>query len=104
MIIAEPKIIFKPDAIDEPITYSNHQNHFRFYAGFYLEIKTEAARKRTILQSGKLAKNEHVQKQAKWHQVLRERGYKADFYFGLDECIAAIEEYLALPGYFVSFQ
>ncbi len=56
------------------------------YGGLYLELKAT----KTLL------KNEHTQRQAVVHQILRDNGYFVKFALGYADAIKTLEEYLSL--------
>lgn len=65
------------------------------YHGLYGELKTDAGE--VYLKDGiTLRKDEHVAEQWAMIQMLRGRGYAADWWLGYDDAIAKIEAYLAL--------
>ena len=62
------------------------------YHGFFMELKR--SREEVYRKDGKLRDDERIQGQANILEQLRERGYCAEFGFGLDDCIAKLEGYL----------
>jgi len=65
------------------------------YHGLYGELKTGAGE--VFLKDGvTFRKDEHVAEQWAMIQMLRQRGYAADWWLGYDDAIAKIEAYLAL--------
>jgi hypothetical protein len=62
------------------------------YCGLFIEIKKD--RNAAYKKDGLLRESEHITEQH-WQLVkLREKGYKAVFGCGLDECMAIVDEYL----------
>ena len=64
------------------------------YHGLYIEIKTEKAN--PFKKDGTLKKNEHLETQNHFLEILRDKGYYATFGVGYDSCIDIIEQYLAI--------
>jgi len=56
------------------------------YGGLFVELKAT----KTLL------KNEHTQRQAAVHQILRDNGYFVKFVLGYADAVNTIEEYLSL--------
>jgi len=65
----------------------------RGYAGLYIEIKKN--RDEIYTKAGKLRQTQHIQGQAEILQILRERGYKAEFACGDAEIRELIDWYLS---------
>ena len=61
------------------------------YVGLFLEIKAEG--NSPFTQVGSLRSNKHIEEQAEYLKLLNERGYRALFCTGLDECIRVIDNY-----------
>lgn len=60
--------------------------------GLFLELKREGVR--IYKKDGSLVSDPHIQEQAAVLERLRERGYKAEFGVGFDQCRLIIDEYL----------
>ena len=56
------------------------------YGGLYLELKAT----KTVVNS------EHTRRQAQYHRVLRNNGYKVDFCCGFEDCVEKIDTYIKL--------
>lgn len=63
------------------------------YAGLYLEFKSETPFKKDGVT---LKKDEHVEAQAKCLEMLRHRGYMAEFVWTSDQAIDLVKKYLDL--------
>lgn len=63
------------------------------YHGLIMELKKD--RKELYLKDGGLRKLEHIQEQNKTLELLSEKGYRATFACGIDECLTIIKEYLS---------
>lgn len=59
------------------------------YHGLFIELKAESP----YLKSGKLSRSKHIQEQNNYMEMLRERGYKAEFAVGFDEAKKIIDTY-----------
>ena len=66
------------------------------YCGLFIEIKKD--RDEVYKKNGMLRETEHVTEQYCQLVRLMDRGYKAVFGCGLDECMAIVDEYLAMHG------
>jgi hypothetical protein len=62
------------------------------YAGLFLELKTET--NKVYKKDGTLAANTHHKEQARMLEMLRERGYMADFAIGYRDAVDKIIDYL----------
>ena len=62
------------------------------YAGLFLELKTET--NKVYKKDGTLAANTHHKEQAKMLEMLRDRGYMADFAIGYKDAVDKIQDYL----------
>lgn len=60
------------------------------YSGLFIEIKKEGLR----LKNGGLPKDKHISEQCVIIQRLKEKGYKAEFGVGFEECKKLIDDYL----------
>lgn len=60
--------------------------------GFFLEIKKEGIR--IIKRNGQLVADNHVWEQATMIEMLRDRGYWADFGIGFDDCREKVDAYM----------
>ncbi len=60
------------------------------YGALFIELKVTSPFKK----NGELKKSEHLENQARFHNELEARGYKAVFTTGFEETIEAIREYL----------
>jgi hypothetical protein len=64
------------------------------HGGLYLELKYD--RNQVFTKKGTLRKNDHIQEQAAMLEILRRKGYAADWGLGYDDAKAKIEAYLTL--------
>ena len=62
------------------------------YGALFIELKVDTVYKK----DGELKKSEHLMRQAEFHTMLRERGYKAEFGCGFDEIKALIDNYIKI--------
>lgn len=62
------------------------------YSGLFVELKTEG--NTVYKKDGKLRANQHHEEQANMLEMLRERGYMADFGIGYKDAITKIDNYL----------
>jgi len=60
------------------------------YSALFLEVKKETPYK----LNGELKKDAHLEEQDEMHIKLRERGYKADFVWSLEQAIVIINNYM----------
>jgi hypothetical protein len=63
----------------------------RFWHGLFIEIKVEGTK---LLNKSLQPATDHLTEQFQMIQALREKGYKAEFGVGFDECKKIIGEYL----------
>lgn len=69
-------------------------NNPDYTCGLFIEIKKEGTK--IFLKDGEtLVADEHVREQAETLKKLRDRGYKAVFGIGFEECKKIIDEYLS---------
>jgi len=61
------------------------------YGALFIELKITSPFKK----DGTLKKNKHLETQNKYHQILRNKGYKVEFGTGFDECVKIIEDYIS---------
>ena len=110
--MAYPKVIYRFDlAADQRLSIQqatrNSKLHGRWSRGFvdltifhksgdygalFIELKVDTVYKK----DGELKKSEHLRRQAEFHMMLRERGYKAEFGCGFDEIKALIDNYIKI--------
>jgi hypothetical protein len=62
------------------------------YCGLFLEIKR--SRDQVYKKDGSLKNDEHIKEQHEMLIKLREKGYKAEFGLGLEDCMSIIYAYL----------
>jgi len=60
--------------------------------GLYLELKT--SRNKIYTKNGELRQDKHTQEQAEALNILRKKGYCAEFACGIDEAIKIIDNYM----------
>ena len=70
--------------------YETSFDPFGYYSALFLEVKKESP----YLKSGKLSTNKHIQEQNKVHQKLREKGYKVEFVWSLEDAIKVFDNYI----------
>ena len=78
--------------IVEPRLYYSDQGSVEEYHGLFLELKRQDAK--VFKKDGSLVSDSHIQEQAAMLARLRDRGYKAEFGIGFDQCRLIIDEYL----------
>lgn len=83
MFIAEPQ--FKVIRINDPDLATRH------YCGLFIELKKEGTRLKK--RNGEWA-TEHIAEQANILEMLRARGYRAEFARGFEEAKGLIDDYL----------
>lgn len=74
------------------IAASRWSNQYEQYFGLYLELKAEG--NSPFKKDGTLKKDQHLEEQNEYLQILRRKGYKAEFATGLGEAIRIIDDYL----------
>jgi len=62
------------------------------YGALYIELKKN--RSEVYKLNGDYKKNQHLEEQLKYHERLREKGYKVVFGLGFDDTVNKIKEYL----------
>lgn len=62
------------------------------YGGLYLELKKD--RDEVYNKNGEMKKSEHIQGQRIMLEILRAKGYKAEFALGLEDAKEKIEHYI----------
>ena len=99
-----PAIPYRFDQIDQVTRQAGKRNkeiHGRWSRGF--PDLTIFARKRPLMLELKatatVPNTEHTRRQAAYHQVLRDLGYKVKFVCGYDEAICAIDKHLVKYGH-----
>lgn len=70
-----------------------HGNQFH---GLFIELKPEGYK--LYKRDGTFRKNEHVENQNRVHQMLRDRGYEAEFAVGFDQAKSIIDKYISLSN------
>lgn len=64
------------------------------YAGLFIELKTETTK--IFKKNGELISNPHIEEQHKMLEMLKDRGFVAEFGIGFDDIIAKIKTYLEI--------
>lgn len=78
--------------IAEPSLYYSTEGSVEEYSGLFIELKKDGTRIYT--KDGDLVANEHIREQAAVLELLRQRGYKAEFAVGFNETRSLIDQYL----------
>jgi hypothetical protein len=86
--------------------WNNPVREWGLYFGLYIEIKKDGTKLKRDKDAKKILKGDtkirkkgdwfdkHIEEQAEMLEKLRERGYRAEFGVGFDECKQIIDEYL----------
>lgn len=82
--------------IAQPAEVDYGQLSWRRYAGLFIELKKEDTRLKK--KTGDWA-TEHIAEQANILEMLRARGYRAEFARGFEEAKSLIDDYLKLGGW-----
>lgn len=71
----------------------------RGYHGLFLELKKEGVTIKVKIgpRKGELVANEHIQQQARVHELLKKDGYLAGFAVGFDHAVKIIDWYFERP-------